>query len=101
MSETQRAFDGKTKPRGSLGVLEELAVLFLRFLREVLEPRRDERAHLHEHGRLELLQHELGDPRFGGAREQAIRSDCARPRWAFLERFRSTESHRRPRTCDS
>src|SRR5437763_6381049 len=26
MSETQRAFDGKTKPRGSLGVLEELAV---------------------------------------------------------------------------
>ena len=26
MSETQRAFDRKTKPRGSLGVLEELAV---------------------------------------------------------------------------
>src|SRR5438552_14588675 len=26
MSETQRAVDGKTKPRGSLGVLEELAV---------------------------------------------------------------------------
>src|SRR3954467_8432016 len=25
MSETQRAFDRKTKPRGSLGVLEELA----------------------------------------------------------------------------
>src|SRR3989442_645253 len=26
MSETQRVFDGKTKPRGSLGRLEELAV---------------------------------------------------------------------------
>jgi nicotinate-nucleotide--dimethylbenzimidazole phosphoribosyltransferase len=26
MSETQRVFDGKTKPRGSLGMLEELAV---------------------------------------------------------------------------
>jgi nicotinate-nucleotide--dimethylbenzimidazole phosphoribosyltransferase len=41
MSDTQRAFDRKTKPRGSLGVLEELAVR-IGALQEVAVPARPE-----------------------------------------------------------
>jgi nicotinate-nucleotide--dimethylbenzimidazole phosphoribosyltransferase len=41
MSETQRVFDGKTKPRGSLGVLEELAVR-VGALQDVAVPTRPE-----------------------------------------------------------
>src|SRR6476661_1102184 len=41
MSETQQAFDRKTKPRGSLGVLEELAVR-IGALQDVSVPARPE-----------------------------------------------------------
>src|SRR4051794_29203911 len=41
MSETQSVFDGKTKPRGSLGVLEELAVR-IGALQGLAVPRRPE-----------------------------------------------------------